>query len=145
MFNRIEVKAPQPATKKVTITENRAPTDQSVQLLQEMQRQAQDNLLGQVKVETTWCKDARVTLFKTSMPGQTECCVQFNINGQDYTQQQVVNKVIDLRQVQARELIEMVESFLTKIIRNMLLEDTVAQYVTALQPHAEKRGLTYNG
>lgn len=87
MFDRYEVNqaAPYPQTvnKKVTITENRAPTDKSVELLGEMQQKAIESLLGRMKLESNVLKSIGMQAFLTAYKSGVCFIYEFKLNEED--------------------------------------------------------------
>lgn len=76
-----------PYCREVNITERRAPTDESVELLNEFQEKALDNIIQSFKIEDNTLK-AVVVFYQSSigagmMNGQL-CHIKFNLNGKDY-------------------------------------------------------------
>ncbi|MCK5236916.1 MAG: hypothetical protein KAR06_08020 [Deltaproteobacteria bacterium] len=72
--------------------EHRAPTDESVRLLKEMEAKALKSILGQFRVETNTLKGL-VTAFAPQLETMdTVVIYQFNINGEKYEVREKVDK-----------------------------------------------------
>ena len=75
----------------VTVTEKRAPTDDSVKLLREMEKAILDNVLGTVRVETNELKAVVVYALLQPMCMDKVLYVRFELNGKQYTSKYVVD------------------------------------------------------
>jgi hypothetical protein len=67
-------------TENVNVTENRAPTDESVRLLKEMQEKAEKALLATTYVETNGLK-ATVQTFRQAWDDSVKAVAQVDLNG----------------------------------------------------------------
>ena len=90
-----------------TITENRAPTDESVRLLKEMEKAAQDKLLGSIRLEN--CPiDCVIHSYKDSFGLDLQFIVRLKVNGQTieirHTHRQKFGNLQEERQAIANEL-----------------------------------------
>ena len=66
---------------KIDVTEKRAPTDKSVELLNEMQQKAFDNLITCIKLEDNDLKDIMCWIYSDRCSWQERMRIQFKING----------------------------------------------------------------
>ena len=122
---------------EIKITENRAPTDESVKLLKEMESKALDNLI--LKVSETRSNRFSFEVFFTRYVDFNSFCskgcmiIKFNCNGKDYSRKVTcTSKMMDLvRQCQNRNatLIELPMTLqqyvileLSLMIANMLVD-----------------------
>jgi hypothetical protein len=67
-----------------TVHEHRAPTDQSVSLLNEMQKKAEENLIRTIKVEENTLKGKGIFFYLSPDKTETEFVIKFNLNGEDH-------------------------------------------------------------
>lgn len=75
-----------------TITENRAPTDESVRLLKEMEKAAQDKVLGSIRLEN--CPiDCVIHAYQDFMGFDLQFIVRLKIN----------NKIIEIKHIHRRK------------------------------------------
>lgn len=80
MFDKYTVEG---GTKHVhtTITEKRAPTDDSVKLLREMEDAAENKLLSAIRLDTNAMPGIVVERMRQAFTGDSELLVLFNLNG----------------------------------------------------------------
>ena len=68
------------ATFTATVTEKRAPTDDSVRLLKEMEKAARDKIIASIELDSNLVK-GRVFVMKECLSGKNKFAVIMNING----------------------------------------------------------------
>jgi len=67
-----------------TVTERKAPTDESIRLLNEFQAKAQQNFIDHIKVDmSNFCK-ANVFFFNHDLRGDIQFFIEFEFNGEKY-------------------------------------------------------------
>lgn len=66
------------------INEKRAPTDESVRLLREMEEAAEKNVLCRGKLDDNSLMDARWVIFHNSLDDKVEGRVRFKLNGREF-------------------------------------------------------------
>lgn len=76
----------------VDITEHKAPTDESIRLLNEMQEKAKENILKTVYIDENSLKAVCVYYLTTPDSMMIECRIRFNLNGEDYTIDHKLNR-----------------------------------------------------
>lgn len=74
----------QRVTEKVNVTEYRAPTDESVKLLNEMQAKAYDNIIYHVIVKNNTYEAMVMVSYNDYMENKYKFSVKFKFNGTDY-------------------------------------------------------------
>ena len=72
---------------KIDVTEKRAPTDESVKLLNEMQQKAFDNLISCIQLNDNELKDVKCWIFPDNLSWQEKMRICFKMNGKvvDFT------------------------------------------------------------
>ena len=78
---------------RVDITEKKAPTDESIKLLRELEQTAQDNIIKAIKVENNVFNGVVVHLNKESFGAREILYIKFNFNGKEYIIKQEINEV----------------------------------------------------
>lgn len=73
-----------PYAKNVTINEHRAPTDKSVQLLNEMQDKARKNIIQSVKIESNVCTAIVICFSDDVMRNRLNWLLRFKLNEKEY-------------------------------------------------------------
>ena len=68
------------ATTTATVTEKRAPTDESVRLLKEMEKAARDKVIASIELDSNLVK-GRVFVMKEVLSGKNNFAVLMDING----------------------------------------------------------------
>lgn len=76
----------------IDITEHKAPTDESIRLLNEMQEKAKENILKTVYIDENNLKAVCVYYLTTPDSMMIECHIRFNLNGVDYTINHKLNR-----------------------------------------------------
>lgn len=69
-----------PSSVNVSVTENRAPTDESVRLLNEMQKKVESNLLASLHLDNNELK-GMVHIYKDVLRASKNVVVMFELNG----------------------------------------------------------------
>lgn len=81
MFDRVNVTHLTPAGHNyTTVTEKRAPTDESVRLLKEMEKAARDKVIASIELDSNLVK-GRVFVMKEILSGKNNFAVLMDING----------------------------------------------------------------
>jgi hypothetical protein len=81
MFDRVQVThLTPPGYQYVNVTEKRAPTDESVRLLKEMEQKARDNIIASIELDSNLVK-GRVFVMKEWLSGKNNFAVLMDING----------------------------------------------------------------
>ena len=73
-----------PYEKKVTVHEHRAPTDESVKLLNEMQEKALRNIIATIKIEQNFLKAAAIYFRDDVVKDRMTYHIRFELNGKEY-------------------------------------------------------------
>jgi hypothetical protein len=68
--------------KKVTVTENKAPTDDSIRLANEMKEKLISNILGPIKTDSNFLS-IKAMHFEDNMSLQNKILIQYTLNGND--------------------------------------------------------------
>ena len=74
-----------PYCKEVNITEKKAPTDESVRLLNEMQDKAQRNIIATIKIEENFLKAVAIYYRDEMVMDRITYHIRFKLNGKEYT------------------------------------------------------------
>ena len=69
----------------IKVTEQRAPTDESVRLLKEMKEKTEDTILKSVNVKTNLVNGMVVAFFEPTMYDVVRFAFKFIVNGRTYT------------------------------------------------------------
>lgn len=84
MFNKyITNKGPSSISASITIQEKKAPTDDSIRLLSEMENKAKNNLMNKVIVEDNDLK-GKLFIFKDDINSGYSLHTLFTLNGKEY-------------------------------------------------------------
>lgn len=90
-----------PYVKEVKITEHRAPTDESVRLLNEMQEKAERNIIAQVRVDENHLKGT-IIYFQESLPDwKYRYALKFQLNGREHIMDGDIDK-FDLAEIERK-------------------------------------------
>lgn len=84
MFNKTVIESG-PRTITKTVHEHRAPTDDSVKLLREMEQSASDEIIKKFRVQDNVIKDAVVVVSKNPVTTDVHAGIVFTINGNRYS------------------------------------------------------------
>jgi hypothetical protein len=103
---------------KIEVTERRAPTDESVRLLSEMEKAAEARLLGAVRVETNTVNGLVVFKQASFMADEVRYFVIVNINGREYRAEYPLERSEVMRLTRDRQALA--EDLLLKAIGNGL-------------------------
>lgn len=67
-----------------TVNEHRAPTDESIKILNEMQEKAKDNIIKSIKIEENYLKAVGIYTQQDSINRDLSYCLRFILNGKEY-------------------------------------------------------------
>lgn len=110
-------------TTTVNIREHRAPTDDSVKLLQEMEKAAQDRLVANIRVSNN-AFDCHVHVYKVVIqPDCFDCVVEWMLNEQRHTTKVQYTRNRMRGGDPIRQMVELVRDTLAKEIANAILTD----------------------
>jgi hypothetical protein len=118
MFDRIVI-TPNPPPKatyantKVEVTEKRAPTDESVSLLNEMQKEARANIVKTIKINDNFVEGI-TTVFRGTVRGYV-FMVYFKINGEEV----IVEEIFDSYKIVQELDLDMFEFFYTQVSKKL--------------------------
>lgn len=73
-----------PYEKNVTVHEHKAPTDKSVELLNEMQEKAQRNIIATIKIEENFLKAVVIYYRDEMVMDRMTYHIRFELNGKEY-------------------------------------------------------------
>ena len=73
-----------PYEKNVTVYEHKAPTDKSLELLNEMQKKAQRNIITTIKIEENFLKAVAIYYRDEMMMDRMTYHIRFELNGKEY-------------------------------------------------------------
>ena len=73
-----------PYEKNVTVHEHKAPTDKSVELLNEMQEKAQRNIITTIKIEENFLKAVVIYYRDEMVMDRMTYHIRFELNGKEY-------------------------------------------------------------
>jgi hypothetical protein len=76
----------------VTVTENRAVTDKSVELLNEMEQKASENILARIVVEENYLKAKAIVFYQDAMENKLVFLISFTLNGKEYKLEEIASK-----------------------------------------------------
>jgi hypothetical protein len=111
-INKHEVAPAYP--QKVTVTENRAPTDDSVKLLREMEEKAKQQVIESFIADSNEIKGAVVRMQRCAMTPDTETWVTFVLNGERVqVRVEISDQVVALDSREAQRLL--IETLAKKI------------------------------
>ncbi len=81
-----------PYEKNVTVNEHKAPTDKSVELLNEMQEKAQRNVIATIKIEENFLKAVAIYYRDEMIMDRMTYHIRFELNGKEYTIEDYIDK-----------------------------------------------------
>ena len=81
-----------PYEKTVTVHEHKAPTDKSVELLNEMQEKAQRNIIATIKIEENFLKAVAIYYRDEILTDRMTYHIRFELNGKEYTIEDSIDK-----------------------------------------------------
>lgn len=82
-----------PYEKKVTVTVNRAPTDKSVELLNEFQEKAKDNIIDTILIENNVINGAVIFFSNDVLHDKIDWALKFKLNNTEYKLKGQINRV----------------------------------------------------
>lgn len=68
----------------INVHEHKAPTDESIRLMEEMHKKAMDNIIARVKVEDNLITGECIAYWQPWMLDEYEVCCKFKINNHDF-------------------------------------------------------------
>ena len=81
-----------PYEKSVTIHEHKAPTEKSVELLNQMQEKAQRNIIATIKIEENFLKAVAIYYHDEMVVNRITYHIRFELNGKEYTIEDYIDK-----------------------------------------------------
>jgi hypothetical protein len=81
-----------PYEKSVTVHEHKAPTDKSVEVLNEMQEKARSNIIAAIKIEENFLKAVAIYYRDEMIVDRMTYHIRFELNGKEYTIEDHVDK-----------------------------------------------------
>jgi hypothetical protein len=81
-----------PYCKEVNITEKKAPTDESVRLLNNMQDKAQRNIIATIKIEENFLKAVAIYYRDEMISDRMTYHIRFELNGKEYMIEDYIDK-----------------------------------------------------
>jgi len=102
------------STLTATVTENRAPTDESVRLLREMEQAARDKIIKSIELESNTVS-GRVFVMKDYLSGMNNFAVVMDINGKRVEIKTSTNEYSS-REAQIRQVYTSIAEQLTNVI-----------------------------
>ena len=107
--------------KKVTITENKAPTDDSIRLANEMREKLISNILGPIKTDNNFLS-IKAMHFEDNMSLQNKILIQYTLNGNDREVSYDYEPYIFSRDIDATDkILEGVRDTIAKDVANYML------------------------
>ena len=117
------------STSNVKVEEKRAPTDESIRLLKEMEEEVRNNIVESIVIDDNYVNGS-ITLFDIDpFMRHYRCVVSFKLNGREYLIEKTLERVafdIEGHSIMLRTLYEAVAD---EIARQMLIAG-VGEYVT---------------
>jgi len=112
-------------TKNVNITENKAPTDQSIELLKEMQEKAFQSIISRYHVKTNIIEGV-VTYIESSWRANMglQCIYQFQLNGVDFQVEETIDRY-DIALEEPKELVRKLYNVISSKIAEELTGKTL--------------------
>lgn len=121
MFDTTIVRQAPAYPQNVTVNEHRAPTDESVKLLNEMQDKAKDNFIDSILVEDNFVNGVIYIANDLRYNRQFEVIFKFNINGRDFVIKEIF-KVNPLEEGKYKLLSRFYKEFSKKIAQMLIQE-----------------------
>ena len=113
-----------PYTKNVTsivgITENKAPTDESIRLLNEFEEKVKKNILHKVNIKSNTLSGASVSVQNSPFGDSITNLVRFNLNGKDYYFEHDIDKFELIRTDGTSATINMIVEIYRKIVEEII-------------------------
>lgn len=94
MFDRINIQSNTeyvPYDKTVTVTEKKAPTDDSIKLLNEFEEKARKNIIAKINIDENYLKAVAVAHWVDIMHDQIIFYGKFTLNGKEYRIEEKIN------------------------------------------------------
>ena len=108
--------------KSVQVEERRAPTDQSVALLREMEEKAREQVLALVPINNNVLSGVVVHRWRDWAKSGSEIAVRFNLNGRDYTVQATFDDADFDWEGAVRDLVKALSGKIAESILGQVLE-----------------------
>jgi hypothetical protein len=125
MFDKYTVHGGGTSHNTTTITEKRAPTDDSVKLLREMEEAAEKKMLGAIRLDTNTMSGIVVERMRQALTADSDLLVLFDLNGKRH------KHVIQMREssflLDKRSAFEQLAKSLAEEIVNQLVEQVVRE------------------
>lgn len=124
MLDRYTVNSgPSSVTASIKVDENRAPTDESVRLLNEMQDKAMHNLMNKIVVEDNDLK-GKIFIFREMYPfDQYVAFIQFTLNGKQYeVRSELDSRFMSLLDAKDHLREAMRDAILEQLVRNVEID-----------------------
>ena len=92
MFNKYNIIHQRSGPSHITVTEKRAPTDESVKLLKDMEKAARDSVIDSIRVTTSTMDGVVVYAMRSPESFENVLYIRFNLNGKPYKVEQVIKE-----------------------------------------------------
>jgi len=113
---------PSSVTASIKVDENKAPTDESVRLLNEMQDKAAHNLMNKIVIEDNDVK-GKIFIFKEHFTDQFVAYIQFTMNRQPYeVRAEIPSRMMSLRDAKNHLREAMRDAILDQLINNIEID-----------------------
>lgn len=123
MFDTTIIRQGPSYPQNVNITEHRAPTDESVKLLNEMQEKAKRNLIDSIVIDNNVVNGVIYVMEDLRYSKQFEVVFKFNINGRDF----VIEEIFKINPLDRKhDLINRFYKEFSKKITQKLIQDSPA-------------------
>ncbi len=129
-FQKAEARRPIQVTAKTEVTEKRAPTDESVRLLREMERAAEDRLVMAMKCDATAFSFRAFIFFDpANNPFEKRLRVRFSLGDNEYD----IDASIDVERAKTKEeAIVLIRDLVAKQVANQILQGSFSDLVKAI-------------
>jgi len=117
------------APSKIEVVEKKAPTDDSIRLLNEMQEKAFDNIIDHVQLSNNELKDIRCWIYPDQYSYIEKCFVRFKLNGKD------VDFTINLpcRYTETSQIIQEIRDRVIFELANVICSELVRTNISTLK------------
>lgn len=130
MFDRyIRNESYGPSTLKVY--EHKAPTDESIRILQEMQEKAKESVLKTIRVNTNNISGVIVVNMPDYLTQTYVYVFKFDLNGKEYSFEETVD-FFDANKLSERELVVMLFEKISKAIAEKLIVDNINEVLVGM-------------
>ena len=109
-----------PYVREINVTEHKAPTDESIRLLNEFEEKARENIIKKIKVNDNSLNIVSVAYYEDQITRELRVHIKFSINGKEYLIKTIIdeNKIFD------------VGSNLQKIIFETIAQDIMEKLIS---------------